>query len=78
MWAQNLSKGYMVLDVKLGSGPSLPLLKVRFWTDLKVRFWIKIILAYFYIVSSVFVQKLVLCVFGFADCYQPLSKNGHC
>ena len=32
--------------VKLGSGPILSLLKVRFWTKLKVRFWTKIILAY--------------------------------
>ena len=34
--------------VKFGSGPIFPLLKVRFWTNLKVWFWTKMILAYFY------------------------------
>ena len=34
--------------VKLGSGPMLPLLKVRLWTNSKLRFSTKIILSYFY------------------------------
>ena len=34
-----------VWAAKFGSGPSLPFLKVRFWTNLKVRVWTKMILA---------------------------------
>ena len=61
----------------LGHGPILFLLKVRFWTNLKVRFWTKMILAHFYRVPShSFVQKLVLCALGLADCYKPLLQSG--
>ena len=58
--------------VRLGSGPILPPLKVRFWTNLKVRFWTKMIFAKFYTGFRPFVvQKFVFCVLGFATCCLP-------
>ena len=53
--------------VKLGSGPIVVIVKVKFWSNLKVRFWSKIILACFSCFCSgfrrSFEETFVSCVF---------------
>ena len=39
---------YVYVPVRLGSGPILAILKVRFWTKLSDRFWTKVSLASFW------------------------------
>ena len=54
--------------MRLGSGPILAILKVKFWTKLSDKFWTKVNLADFYSGSrQILALALVLCVFVLAD-----------
>ena len=72
-WTRHRLYSIHLCAVRLGSGPILAILKVRLWPNLMVGFWPKMIQPMFVVVSGqfFFVHQLVLCVFSFADCYQP-------